>query len=96
MAGDWAEVTLHYETFDCKLRWEIGENALLTLTTDDERAVTSTILITDAKYVRSGQAFRPVELAGFSPYTAGNKAPGHMGIELVWNKKAAIEFRPGA
>ncbi len=88
----WAEVTLHYETFTGALRWDIGQQARLTLRVDTDRPVVTTLPATRAASIRSDVPLETVCLKGFSPYSQGNAAPEIPALRFRWEKELVIEF----
>ncbi len=92
MGAEWAEATLHYETFTGTLRWDIGKTARLTLRADTDEAIVTTLPATEAASVRCAVPVERVRLRGFSPYSAGNEAPEVPALRLRWRKEVALEF----
>lgn len=89
-----AETRLSYATFDATLTWELSKTARLTLKTDDSREITTTLPITNPKYVRCAAPFKVVKLKGFSPYAVGNAEKPVTAVRFVWTKQLSIEFSP--
>jgi len=91
--GDaWAEATLHYDTFDGTLRWDLGPSPRLTLRVDTDRAVVTTLPVGNAACIRSATPFRPVQLRGFSPYSQGNAAEAVPAVRFNWEKELVLDF----
>lgn len=92
MGQGWAESILYYKTFTAKIRWEISDKARLILSTDSDKTITSSLPITDEKFIKSDKNWQVKYLNGFSPYTQNNEAGKIKIIEFQWNKKVVIEF----
>lgn len=92
MGEGWAEAHLHYETFVIKMRWDIGQTAVLTCTEESARHVTTSILVTDEKHVNSNVPFEIKILQGFSPYTQANKSDQHKALVFEWTGELKVEF----
>ena len=87
-----ADALLHYSSFDARIRWEISERPVLTLSTDDDREVTTTLTFGNIDCIRSDTPFERVILDGFSPYTAGNRDENIPAIRFVWKQRLQIPF----
>lgn len=92
MGNGWAEADLHYRAFKAKIRWEIGAAARLILSADTDRVVSSSLPITDEKFVRTDQAYSVKHLKGFSPYTQGNAGEEIKALAFDWKGRAVIDF----
>ncbi len=95
MGDGWAEARLVYAKFEAIARWEIARWARLTLTTQDNREVTTTLPIHDPKCIRTNASFSKVKLKGLSPYSAGNAADPVTAARFLWRKKLVVEFDAG-
>jgi len=94
MMGDgWAEANLYYETFSAKIRWEISNTARLILSTDSDKVVTTSIPVTDEKFVKSGKNYQIKYLNGFSPYTKNNIEGKIKTMIFEWEKRLVIKFK---
>jgi hypothetical protein len=92
MGEDWIEATLHYASFDARVRWDLGETARLTLSTDAAGPVTTGLCIENQSCVRTDANWRVEELPGFSPYTEGNKSNSVKTLVVEWSKELKLEF----
>jgi hypothetical protein len=93
MGKGWAEATLHYKFFTAKIRWEISDSARLTLTTDSDHTVTTSLPVTDEKYIKSDKNFQIKYLKGFSPYTQNNEEGKIKTAVFEWEKKLIVDFK---
>lgn len=93
MGKNWAEAKLIYARYEAILRWELGKVARLILETNDSREITTTLPVSDVKWVQSKTPFELIKLKGFSPYTEGNLEDLNNAIRFHWNKKLIVEFR---
>jgi hypothetical protein len=95
MGDGFAVARLFYKTFEAGIRWDIkADHALLTLTAETDREITSSILITDESHVETDTEYETVSLPGFSPYSEGNKEKMHEAIRFKWRKQLSIKFKP--
>jgi hypothetical protein len=93
MGKGWAEADLYYRTFRSKIRWEISKTAKLILSSDSDQAITSSLPITDEKYVRTDQEYSIQHLPGFSPYSQNNRAEEIKSMVFKWKNKLVVEFQ---
>lgn len=93
MGKNWAEVNVRYATFNAILRWELGKHARLIFETSDSRAITTTLPITNVKYIFSDSKFKKVKLKGFSPYTSGNKEDAVNAVRFRWKNRLVVNFK---
>ncbi len=94
MGDGWAEANLYYETFRAKIRWEISDRARLILTTDSDKVITTSLPVTDEKFVHSDKNYQTKYLNGFSPYTKNNAEGKIKAVIFEWEKRLIIEFNP--
>lgn len=92
MGDGWAEASAYYKTFTGTIRWEIGDTARLYLSADTDRTVTTSLPITDDRFVKTDSKYEIRRLSGFSPYTEGNKSDGVNSLVFQWGKELVIEF----
>ena len=92
MGDGWAEARLHYQAFEATIRWQIGDTAALTLSTNSDQTVTTSLPIADDRFIKTDHAYEIQELDGFSPYTAGNKSDKVKSLVFKWRGRAQIEF----
>jgi hypothetical protein len=92
MGKGWAEATLYYKTFTSKIRWDIGKSARLTLSTDSDQMVSTTLTIIDEQYVKSKSSAKLVDLEGFSPYSQDNKTEKIKCLIFEWKKELVVDF----
>lgn len=92
MDDGWAEVSVCYKTFKGNIRWDIENIARLTLSVDTDRTVTTSLPITDQRFVKTDGKYELRQLSGFSPYTEGNKANNVNSLIFQWKKTLVIEF----
>lgn len=88
----WAEANLYYQTFRAKIRWEISETARLILTTDSDKVITTSLPVTDEKFVQSDKNYQIKYLNGYSPYTKNNTEGKIKAVIFEWKKRLVIEF----
>ena len=93
MGKDWAEATLHYKTFNAKIRWEISDFARLILFTDSDKTVITSLPVTDEKCMKSDNKYEVRYLNGFSPYTENNKEGKIKTVVFEWDKELIIDFK---
>ncbi len=93
MGNGWAEATLYYKTFTAKIRWEISDLARLILSVDSDKTVTTSLPITDEKYIKTDKKFEIRYLNGFSPYAQNNEEGKVKTVVFEWGKKLVIEFK---
>lgn len=92
MGKGWAEATLHYKTFTAKIRWEISDKPRLILSTDSDKTITTSLPITEEKFIKSDKNWQVKYLNGFSPYTQNNEAGKIKTLVFEWDKELVIEF----
>ena len=95
MGEDWAEAKAFYNTFVGTIRWEIGEKAILRLSTDSDQTVTTSLPISDVKLIDSDTTYEVKILKGFSPYTTNNATDPVKCAVFKWRKELLIEFDAG-
>ena len=93
MAADQAEATLHYQTFTGKIRWDIDTAARLTLETDTDREVTTALTVGEGVTPTLSHAAEERMLVGFSPYSAGSRAPSVRALVVRWRGRMTAEFQ---
>jgi len=92
MGDGWAEANLYYETFRAQIRWEISDTARLILTADSDKVITTSLLVTDEKFVQTDKNYQTKYLNGFSPYTKNNDEGKIKALIFEWEKRLVIEF----
>ena len=92
MGNGWAEAQLHYETFNAKIRWEISDTARLILSSDSDQVITTSLPVTNEKYIKTDTNYIVKYLNGFSPYSKNNLAGQIKSVILKWQKRLVIEF----
>lgn len=95
MGDNFAEARLYYQTFEATIRWKIGETAVLSLSSESNKEISSTILVTDEKFIKTQAPYKVRMLPGFSPYTQGNKAEARQALIFRWKGKLVVEFDLG-
>ena len=93
MGNGWAEANLYYETFRAKIRWEISNTARLILSTDSDKLITTSLPITEEKFVQSDKNYQIKYLDGFSPYTKNNIEGKIKTMIFEWEKRLVIKFK---
>ncbi|MCK4893935.1 MAG: hypothetical protein KAT07_08210 [Calditrichia bacterium] len=92
MGNGWAEAQLYYETFNAKIRWEISDSARLILSSDSDQVITTSLPVTNEKYIKTDTTFIVKYLNGFSPYSKNNLAGQIKSLIFKWQKRLVIEF----
>lgn len=92
MGNSWAEAQLYYETFNAKIRWEIADAARLILSSDSDQVITTSLPVTNEKYIKTDTTFNVKYLNGFSPYSKNNLAGQIKSLIFKWQKRLVIEF----
>ena len=92
MGNGWAEAQLYYETFNAKIRWEISDTARLILSSDSDQVITTSLPVTNEKYIKTDTTFIVKYLNGFSPYSKNNLAGQIKSLIFKWQKRLVIEF----
>ena len=57
MGNGWAEAQLYYETYNAKIRWEIADTARLILSSDSDQVITTSLPVTNEKYIKTDTTF---------------------------------------
>jgi hypothetical protein len=91
MGNGWAEANLYYKTFTAKIRWEISDKARLVLSVDSDKPVTTTLPVSNEKYLKSDKKFEIRYLKGFSPYAQNNEAGKVKTAVFEWEKQLIID-----
>ena len=92
MGNGWAEAQLYYETFNAKIRWEIADTARLILSSDSDQVITTSLPVTNEKYIKTDTTFIVKYLNGFSPYSKNNLADQIKSLIFKWQRRLVIEF----
>jgi hypothetical protein len=92
MGDGWAEANLYFESFGAKIRWEISETARLILTTDSDKVITTSLPVTDEKFVQSDKNYQIKYLNGYSPYTKNNTEGKIKAVIFEWKNRLVIEI----
>jgi hypothetical protein len=92
MGDDWTEASVYYKTFNASIRWEIGKTAKLILSADTDKTITTSLPITDDKFIKTDNYYEIKQLSGFSPYTKNNINDNAKSLIFQWKKTLTIEF----
>ena len=92
LGEDRAEATLHYETFDATIQWDLTGIPRLTLRTNCDQTITTALSVINDQHIRTDTPYRIEEHPGFSPYTQGNKSAPVPLLIAEWKKELVFEF----
>ncbi len=92
---DQLAVTVHYRHFDVRIAWQFDAGARLTFESNSPDEIITTLPVTPAAEgcLRTDGPYERVDVAGFSPYTAGNRDEPVPALLFRWRGRLELSFQ---